>query len=107
MDIKRLGLERDVITEWKTAEGNFLRANDRNLASSAFISEFGTLLSNILTVVVLFVGVLMVFDGSLSAGVLIGVNMLIGKIFRPAQSLVEFPGRNEKIIAGTGQFCLS
>jgi ABC-type bacteriocin/lantibiotic exporter with double-glycine peptidase domain len=97
MDIKRLGLERDVITEWKTAEGNFLRANDRNLASSAFISEFGTLLSNILTVVVLFVGVLMVFDGSLSAGVLIGVNMLIGKIFRPAQSLVEFPGEMKKL----------
>ena len=40
----------------------------------------------------LFVGVLLVFDGSLSAGVLIGVNMLIGKIFRPAQSIVEFPG---------------
>ena len=97
IDIKRLGLERDVIKEWKTAEGNFLRANDRNLASSAFISEFGTLLNNILTVVVLFVGVLMVFEGSLSAGVLIGVNMLIGKIFRPAQSLVEFPGEMKKL----------
>ena len=97
IDIKRLGLERDVINEWKAAEGNFLRANDRNLSSSAFISEFGTLLNNILTVVVLFVGVLMVFDGSLSAGVLIGVNMLIGKIFRPAQSLVEFPGEMKKL----------
>jgi ATP-binding cassette subfamily B protein len=97
IDIKRLGLERDVIKEWKTVEGNFLRANDRNLASSAFISEFGTLLNNILTVVVLFVGVLMVFEGSLSAGVLIGVNMLIGKIFRPAQSLVEFPGEMKKL----------
>ena len=97
IDIKRLGLERDVIKEWKAVEGNFLRANDRNLASSAFISEFGTLLNNILTVVVLFVGVLMVFEGSLSAGVLIGVNMLIGKIFRPAQSLVEFPGEMKKL----------
>ena len=104
IDIKRLGLERDVINEWKTAEGNFLRANDRNLSSSAFISEFGTLLNNILTVVVLFVGVLMVFDGSLSAGVLIGVNMLIGKIFRPAQSLVEFPGEMKKLSQLLGSF---
>ena len=39
----------------------------------------------------------MVFEGSLSAGVLIGVNMLIGKIFRPAQSLVEFPGEMKKL----------
>ena len=104
IDIKRLGLERDVINEWKAAEGNFLRANDRNLSSSAFISEFGTLLNNILTVVVLFVGVLMVFDGSLSAGVLIGVNMLIGKIFRPAQSLVEFPGEMKKLSQLLGSF---
>ena len=97
IDIKRLGLEHDVIKEWKTVEGNFLRSNDQNLSSGAFISEFGTLLNNILTVVVLFIGVLMVFDGALSAGVLIGVNMLIGKIFRPAQSLVEFPGEMKKL----------
>ena len=97
IDIKRLGLEQDVIKEWKIAEGAFLHANDRNMASNAFISEFGTLLNNVLTVVVLFIGVLLVFDGSLSAGVLIGVNMLIGKIFRPAQSLVEFPGEVKKL----------
>ena len=92
IDIKRLGLENEIVKEWKSVEGSFLRSNDRNLASNAFINELGTLLNNILTVVVLFVGVLLVFDGSLSAGVLIGVNMLIGKIFRPAQSIVEFPG---------------
>ena len=92
IDIKRLGLESEVVKEWKSAEGSFLRSNDRNLASNSFINELGTLLNNVLTVVVLFVGVLLVFEGSLSAGVLIGVNMLIGKIFRPAQSIVEFPG---------------
>ena len=97
IDIKRLGLERDVVNEWKAAEGDFLRSNDRNMASNAFITEFGTLLNNVLTVVVLFIGVLLVFEGSLSAGVLIGVNMLIGKIFRPAQSLVEFPGEIKKL----------
>jgi ATP-binding cassette subfamily B protein len=97
IDIKRLGLERDVVKEWKAAEGDFLRSNDKNMASNAFITEFGTLLNNVLTVVVLFIGVLLVFEGSLSAGVLIGVNMLIGKIFRPAQSLVEFPGEIKKL----------
>ena len=67
------------------------------MASNAF-SEVGTLINNILTVVVLFLGVNLVFAGSLSAGVLIGVNMLIGKIFRPTQSLVEFPGEMAKLL---------
>ena len=97
IDIKRLGLEKDIISEWKIVEGNYLRSNDRNMASNAFLSEVGTLINNILTVVVLFLGVNLVFAGSLSAGVLIGVNMLIGKIFRPTQSLVEFPGEMAKL----------
>ena len=97
VDIRRLGLEKDVINDWKQIEGNFLRSNDRNLASNALINEFGTLMNNVMTVVVLFVGVHLVFAGSLSAGVLIGANMLIGKIFRPSQTLVKFPGEMKKL----------
>ncbi len=97
IDIKRLGLENDIISEWKTAEGNFLRSNDVTQTNNTTASEFGTLLNNLLTVVVLFVGVHLVFEGSLSAGVLIGVNMLIGKIFRPTQAVVEFPKEVKKL----------
>ena len=92
VDIRRLGLEKDIVNEFKQIEGEFLRSNDNNLASNALINEFGTLMNNVMTVVVLFVGVHLVFAGSLSAGVLIGANMLIGKIFRPSQTLVKFPG---------------
>ena len=67
------------------------------MASNALINEFGTLMNNVMTVVVLFVGVHLVFAGSLSAGVLIGANMLIGKIFRPSQTLVKFPGEMKKL----------
>ena len=87
IDIKRLGLEKDVLSEWRSIEGKFLKANDKNLSGNTFLSEVGTLINNVLTVVVLFIGVNLVFAGTLSAGVLIGVNMLIGKIFRPAQAL--------------------
>ena len=97
IDIKRLGLEKDVLSEWKSIEGKFLKANDKNLSGNTFLSEVGTLINNVLTVVVLFIGVNLVFAGTLSAGVLIGVNMLIGKIFRPAQALVEFPGEVKKL----------
>jgi ABC-type bacteriocin/lantibiotic exporter with double-glycine peptidase domain len=38
----------------------------------------------------------MVFSGDLSAGVLIGVNMLIGKIYRPTLNLVDLPGDIKK-----------
>ena len=99
IDIKRLGLEKDVIAEWKSLEGSFLKSNDKSLSGNAFISEIGTLINNILTVIVLFIGVNLVFAGALSAGVLIGVNMLIGKIFRPTQSLVEFPSEMKKLSA--------
>jgi subfamily B ATP-binding cassette protein HlyB/CyaB len=97
VDIKRLGLEKDIIEEWKTVEGDYLRSNDKSASSNLFISEIGTLLNNLLTVVVLFVGVHLVFAGSLSAGVLIGVNMLIGKIFRPFQTVVKFPSEIKKL----------
>ena len=97
VDIRRLGLEKDIVNEFKQIEGEFLRSNDNNLASNALINEFGTLMNNVMTVVVLFVGVHLVFAGSLSAGVLIGANMLIGKIFRPSQTLVKFPGEMKKL----------
>jgi len=90
-DIKKLGLESELYKEWKELEGNYLRYNEKSSASSAFINEFGSLLNNLLTVVVLFIGVHLVFSGSLSAGVIIGVNMLIGKIYRPTLSLVKIP----------------
>lgn len=90
-DIKKLGLESELYKEWKELEGSYLRYNEKSSASTAFINEFGSLLNNLLTVVVLFIGVHLVFSGSLSAGVLIGVNMLIGKIYRPALNLVKVP----------------
>ena len=90
-DIKKLGLESELYKEWKELEGSYLRFNEKSSASNAFINEFGSLLNNLLTVVVLFIGVHLVFSGSLSAGVLIGVNMLIGKIYRPALNLVKIP----------------
>ena len=91
VDIKRLGLEKDIADEWRQIEGEYLRLNERSTARDTFISEFGNFLNNVLTVLVLFVGVHLVFEGSLSAGVLIGINMLVGKIYRPTQSLVNFP----------------
>ena len=90
-DIKKLGLESELFKEWKDIEGIYLRYNEKSSASSAFINEFGSLLNNLLTVVVLFIGVHLVFSGALSAGVLIGVNMLIGKIYRPTLNLVKIP----------------
>ena len=90
-DIKKLGLESELYKEWKELEGSYLRYNEKSSASTAFINEFGSLLNNLLTVVVLFIGVHLVFSGSLSAGVLIGVNMLIGKIYRPTLNLVKVP----------------
>ena len=80
VDIKRLGLEKDIADEWRQIEGEYLRSK-RSTARDTFISEFGNFLNNVLTVLVLFVGVHLVFEGSLSAGVLIGINMLVKKVY--------------------------
>ena len=37
IDIKRLGLEKDVLAEWKSIEGKFLKANDKNLSGNTFL----------------------------------------------------------------------
>ena len=36
IDIKRLGLEKDVLTEWRSIEGKFLKANDKNLSAVSY-----------------------------------------------------------------------
>lgn len=96
-DIKRLGLEEEIFNQWKTFEGEYIKSNEKSSSSSSSVNEVGTLLNNILTVIVLFVGVHMVFSGDISAGVLIGVNMLIGKIYRPTLKLVELPSDIKKL----------
>ena len=95
-DIKRLGLEEEIFNQWKNFEGDYIKSNEKSSYSSSSVNEVGTLLNNLLTVIVLFVGVHMVFSGELSAGVLIGVNMLIGKIYRPTLNLVDLPGDLKK-----------
>ena len=95
-DIKRLGLEEEIFNQWKNFEGEYIKSNEKSSSSSSSVSEVGTLLNNLLTVIVLFVGVHMVFSGDLSAGVLIGVNMLIGKIYRPTLNLVDLPSDLKK-----------
>lgn len=95
-DIKRLGLEEEIFNQWKNFEGEYIKSNEKSSSSSSSVNEVGTLLNNLLTVIVLFVGVHMVFSGQLSAGVLIGVNMLIGKIYRPTLNLVDLPSDLKK-----------
>ena len=95
-DIKRLGLEEEIFNQWKNFEGEYIKSNEKSSSSSSSVNEVGTLLNNLLTVIVLFVGVHMVFSGDLSAGVLIGVNMLIGKIYRPTLNLVDLPSDLKK-----------
>ena len=95
-DIKRLGLEEEIFNQWKNFEGEYIKSNEKSSSSSSTVNEVGTLLNNLLTVIVLFVGVHMVFSGDLSAGVIIGVNMLIGKIYRPTLNLVDLPSDLKK-----------
>ncbi len=86
--VKSLTLEDRQCDQWDEFSSQSIQASMDLGKLSARSSQVSATLQQLMTVVLIFVGVLLVFDGSLSAGVLIGANMLAGKITNPLVQLV-------------------
>lgn len=87
--VKTLALEPALKREWEAASvGHTLAAMEQGKAN-AISSQISSTLQQLMTVVVIFIGVLMVFAGNLSPGVLIGINMLANKVTGPLVQLVS------------------
>ena len=95
--VKSLTLETAQKRKWDEYAASHTLANMELGKVNAASSQIGSMLQQIMTVVVIFVGVLLVFDGELSPGVLIGVNMLAGKITGPLVALATMSAETEKL----------
>lgn len=87
--VKTLALETSLKRDWEQFSTNSTLASLEQEKLAARAAQISSTLQQVMTVFVIFFGVLMVFEGTLSAGVLIGVNMLAGKITGPLVQLVS------------------
>lgn len=86
--IKSLAIEPVRGQEWEKAVYSHSTANFELGRVNAISAQVGGTLQNLMTVTLIFIGVNMVLTGDLSPGVLIGVNMLGGRVTSPLVQLV-------------------
>ncbi len=87
-NVKGLALEPSLREAWREAEAEFLLANEKTQQLSAIQTNVQGTMQQLMTAAVIFVGVHLVFAGSVSAGVLVGFNMLASRVSRPITQLV-------------------
>ncbi|HFE39368.1 MAG TPA: peptidase domain-containing ABC transporter, partial [Gammaproteobacteria bacterium] len=94
--VKSLTLEPSLKKKWEEYATNHTLASLELGKLDARSSQISSTLQHMMTVVLIFVGVLLVFSGTLSAGILIGVNMLAGKVTGPLVQLVSMSAELQK-----------
>ena len=87
-NVKGLALEPSLREVWRDAEAEYLLSNEKTQQLLAIQSNIQSTMQQLMTAAVIFVGVHLVFAGSVSAGVLVGFNMLASRVSRPITQLV-------------------
>ncbi len=100
--VKSLALEPVQKREWQEAASHHIIANLELGKVNAVNSQISATLQQLMTVAVIFIGVQLVFSGDLSAGVLIAVNMLAGRVTGPLVQLVSLALDMEKVAVAVG-----
>ena len=95
--VKTLALEPVQKKNWEDAISDHTIAHLKLGSANAVSQQISSTLQQLMTVAVIFIGVQLVFAGDLSAGVLIGVNMLAGKVTGPLVQLVTLVTDVEKV----------
>ena len=65
---------------------------------SSVLQNITSTINQLMTAMVIFVGVHLVFSGGLSAGILVGFNMLAGRVSRPIIDLVTLKTEITKLL---------
>ncbi|MBF0587507.1 MAG: peptidase domain-containing ABC transporter [Magnetococcales bacterium] len=94
--IKSLAIEPEQKRSWEEAVFQHISANFQLGKINALSSQIGSALQSLMTVAVIVVGVNLVFAGELSAGVIIGISMLAGRVTGPLVQLVTLETDLEK-----------
>ena len=88
--VKVFALEDSQRQEWRQSTASSLYAITNRYKISNLSKSMQAVLQQLMTVAVIFSGVMLVFSGSLSAGAIISCNMLGGKITGPVRQMVMF-----------------
>ena len=97
-NVKGLALEPGLKDEWRNIEANYISASDEMQRKSSVLNNITSTINQLMTAMVIFVGVHLVFSGGLSAGILVGFNMLAGRVSRPIIDLVTLKTEIGKLV---------
>ena len=97
-NVKGLALEPGLKDEWRDIEANYIVASDEMQRKSSILNNITSTINQLMTAMVIFVGVHLVFSGGLSAGILVGFNMLAGRVSRPIIDLVTLKTEITKLV---------
>jgi len=97
-NVKGLALEPTLKEQWREIEANFIIASEDMQKKNATLNNISSTINQLMTAMVIFVGVHLVFSGSLSAGILVGFNMLASRVSRPIIDLVTLKTEISKLV---------
>ena len=97
-NVKGLALEPGLKDQWRDIEANYIVASDEMQKRSSVLNNITSTINQLMTAMVIFVGVHLVFAGGLSAGILVGFNMLAGRVSRPIIDLVTLKTEIGKLV---------
>ena len=97
-NVKGLALEPSIKEAWREIEANFIIASENSQKKLATLQNVTSTINQLMTAMVIFVGVHLVFSGGLSAGILVGFNMLASRVSSPLITLVTLKTEIEKLL---------
>jgi len=97
-NVKGLALEPGLKEAWRDIEANYIIAAEEMQKKSGVLNNVSSTINQLMTAMVIFVGVHLVFSGGLSAGILVGFNMLAGRVSKPIIALVTLKQEIGKLV---------
>ena len=97
-NVKGLALEPSIKDAWREIEANYIVAAEKLQHKNAVLQNVTSTINQLMTAMVIFVGVHLVFAGGLSAGILVGFNMLASRVSTPIISLVTLKTEISKLL---------
>ena len=97
-NVKGLALEPSIRDAWREIEANYIVAAEKLQHKNAVLQNVTSTINQLMTAMVIFVGVHLVFAGGLSAGILVGFNMLASRVSTPIISLVTLKTEISKLL---------
>ncbi len=96
-NVKGLALEPGLKEAWRDIEANYIINAEEMQKKTGVLQNITSTINQLMTAMVIFVGVHLVFSGGLSAGILVGFNMLAGRVSRPIIDLVTLKTEINKL----------